>query len=193
MPHFREYLLVIPAIAMLVCAGCSPSTNTTAVVDDIKTKARAAHPNDPVAAEKAANQALENKLAQTGTGNNQKEMAAFAFLGYYTKHVHAIPKACLEQGVQLKAYPDAFAEANKVPFEISSKLVDSKKAIQRTMPFSIDAAKKELDRFAEITGVKFKDACTQIEADAPRMAEGTKFSTVMPQVYAQLVAGRANP
>jgi len=112
-----------------------------------------------------------------------------AFLGYYTKKFHATPTACSERGVELKAFSAAFAEANKVPLEIASKLVDSTNAIQRTIPTALVSARKELDRVAEVKGIKVEEVCALIEANAAQMAESIKFANTFPKLYAQLIAG----
>src|SRR6266480_400279 len=99
--YMKQLFIFLAAVTALACISiCSHADDSTIDIDRIKADAAAAHPTDPVAASKAANKALERRIQQISKTKNDaaaaKELAALAFLGYYTKNVFEIPSVCKE-------------------------------------------------------------------------------------------------
>jgi hypothetical protein len=157
-----------------------------AEVERIKAEAIAAYPKDPVAAAKAANTALEQRALSVHS-IQPREIAALVFLGYYSKNEYEIPSVCKEQAVDLTAFANAFAEANRSSLEAASHVVDSKALIDRARPSANKNARAELGRFASAQQTDLKGACSFIEEHSVKMANGAKFANIMPTIYEQLV------
>jgi hypothetical protein len=181
----RQFFMSLAIVGALACTtSCSRADD--AAIDRIRSEAAAAHPSDPVAATRAANEALERR-AEGSTALNPKEVAAHTFLGYYTKNSLETPSVCKEYGVNLGAFASAFVEANRVPFEAASALVDAKSIIERARMKANINARSELERFAAAEKTDVRGACSFIQKHSLEMADGTKFANIMPRLYVQLV------
>jgi len=179
-------------VTALACISvCSLADDSTIDIDRIKADAAAAHPTDPVAATKAANEALERRLQQISKTKNDaaaaKELAAIAFLGYYMKNVFEIPSVCKEYGVDINNYSVAFAEANRIPYKAAASVVNVKPLIEQDKVSTHAYARSELQRLATSQKATLQGACYIIQAQAQKIAEGAKAASIMPKIYAQLL------
>jgi hypothetical protein len=185
MNHLPASLFVVGVL--VIFAACSRARESNAEVDRIKAEAMAENPTDPLAATKAANEALELKALQTAQPTNPQEVAALVFLGYYAKNVLHIPSVCNENGVNIETFTTAFVETNKMPFEAAAAIVDPNFFIARARPSASKNARVELERFASVQKTDLRGACSFIKEHALEMASGAKFAIIMPKVYAQLI------
>jgi len=162
--------LAIVATAVLACSACTP--DNSAEIERVKAEARAKHPNDPVAAEKAGNDAIFRHLEQQKLSQTPEQIAAQVFLGYYTKYFYGLPAVCAEQGVKLQAFPQAFATVSRSPYEAARHLVNATDIIEHVRPSSANSARPELIRLSQSANTSLADACAFIETNASSSAEG---------------------
>ncbi len=180
-----KLLILLSVVAMLFSTtACSRAKNSSPEADQIKKETAAAHPDDLVAATKSANEALEREVQKSST---TKEAAAIVFLGYYTKNIIGAPSICKEYGINIQEFSDAFIEANRIPFEAASAIVNSKLIIQQAITKAKVSARSELERFAAAEKKDIVGVCSFIKDHSLEMADGAKFANIMPKIYTQLV------
>ncbi|MGX9730003.1 hypothetical protein ACWYXO_05115 [Janthinobacterium aestuarii] len=159
--------------------------NNNEVLERIKAKARVAHPNDHTAQNAVINMELASYVdKQTG---NPKLAATILFLGYYMKNTHGVPSVCLEHGVSMVNFPKAFSAANQEVMDVTRVTMDTPGVRDHAMALASPAARRELDRFAEVKNTDIKGACLFLETDAQGMADRMSFAKILPAQYQALL------
>lgn len=151
---------------------------------EIRDSAHRRHPDDPIAGSRAANASLEDRAL--GASGNPKQIAAWAFLGYYAKNTSGIPRVCKTVGVEIGAYTTQFALEHKALLEISGKQVNVQEALNKAASRALEDAASELDRVAKALGVDTRGACDYVQQNGVQLAKGAHFAKVLPKIHAQL-------
>jgi hypothetical protein len=182
--------------AFLICGACTQSVNKddkfvrlTDELAQVKSDAHAAHPDDVNTASGIANDAIDDrlqKLSLEGPGN-PREIAALAFLGYYTKNAYGAPQVCLEEGVQLTVYRAKFVSVHRDMIAMSEKLVDVSAWTEQRKSTVKAAAREELARVARARGVDIHEVCILIEANGAAVAENGRYDKISPRLASQLM------
>jgi hypothetical protein len=176
----------IVTVSAVAVAGLAFAEDSSERIERIKSEAYRKHPGDLAGGAAEANRALELELKSVTGRTSQTEVAAFAFLGYYTKNVKAYGVVCGEQGVKFSEYPAHFAALHASLLRTAAKYADTKKVIQLQEPTAIQSAIKELARIAQSRQVSVKETCILVEENAAQVARDASFARVMPNYYAEL-------
>ena len=154
-------------------------------------EARAAHPNDPVAADRAANAIASNEIRRGDLP--PKQAAGYAFFAYYQKNLIGVPHVCAQYGVQVDSFSNAFRRVSAPLLGIARQTIDVNLAKSLSASLSIPNARRELEHVATARNSDVHGVCTVMQEHGEEVAQRMEFSKIVPDQYAILVAPDRSP